>query len=101
MLLHSPTSKTNISSLEFILHLFGVGTSHGQPRTHLTHHGPDSREATTFPHIVFSALLRRSHIRMALFPKTPKGESQNCPELDSQDFGNSYLLASTSDWSEV
>jgi hypothetical protein len=30
------------SWLEFILHTFGVGTSHGQPWTHLTHHGPDS-----------------------------------------------------------
>jgi hypothetical protein len=35
-----------------ILHTLGVGTSHGQPWTHLTHHGPDSGEATTFPHIV-------------------------------------------------
>jgi hypothetical protein len=26
--------------------------------THKTHHGPDSGEATTFPHIVFSATLR-------------------------------------------
>jgi hypothetical protein len=39
------------------MHPFGVGTSHGQPWTHLTHHGLDSREATTFPHIVFSMLL--------------------------------------------
>jgi hypothetical protein len=36
-----------------------------------------------------------------LFPKTPKGESQNCPGFYSRDFGNSYLLALTSDWSEV
>jgi len=35
--------------------------------TYLTHHGPDSGEATTFPHIVFFALLRGSHIRMAFF----------------------------------
>ncbi len=45
-----------------------------------THHGPDSREATTFPHIVFSATLRRSYIQMALFPGTLKLESRNCPE---------------------
>jgi hypothetical protein len=38
---------------------------------------------------------------MALFPRTPKEESQNYPELKSQDFENSYLLAPTSDWSEV
>jgi hypothetical protein len=48
--------------------------------THKTHHGPDSRKATTFPHIVFSAAPRRSYIRMAHFPGTPKLESRNCPE---------------------
>ncbi len=49
--------------------------------THLTHHGPDSREATTFPLIVFSTALRRGYIQMALFPGTPKLESRNCPEI--------------------
>jgi len=53
---------------------FWFGTSHGRPWTHLTHHGPDSGEATTFPHkyslrysaapaskwLLFSGLLRRS-----------------------------------------
>ncbi len=68
------------------MHSFGVGTSHGRPWTHLTHYGPDSGEATTFPHRVFSAALRRGYIRMALFPGTPKEESRNCPGLDSQDF---------------
>ncbi len=48
--------------------------------THKTHHGPDSREATTFPHIVFSATLHGGYIEMALFPETPKLESRNCPE---------------------
>ncbi len=48
--------------------------------THKTHHGPDSGEATTFPHIVFSATLRKGYIQMALFPGTPKLESRNCPE---------------------
>jgi len=101
MLLHGPASKTNTSWLELILHPFSVGTSHGRPWIHLTHHGPDSEKATTFPHILFSALLHGSHIRMALFPGTPKEESRNCPGLNSRDFGISYLLAPTSDWSEV
>jgi len=69
--------------------------------THLTHHGPDSGEATTFPHIVFSTLLHGGYIQMALFPGTPKLESRNCPRLDSRDFGHSQLLAPTCDWSEV
>jgi len=60
MLLHDPASKTNTNWLELILHPFGVGTSPERPWTHLTHHGPDSEEATTFPHIVLSALLRGS-----------------------------------------
>jgi len=47
---------------------------------HETHHDPDSGEATTFPHIVFSAPPRRSYIQMALFLGTPKLEFRNCPE---------------------
>jgi hypothetical protein len=58
-------------------------------RTHLTHHGPDSGEAITFPHIVFSVLLCRTYIWMVFFLGTPKVESRNCPGLDSWDFGHS------------
>jgi len=50
---------------------------------HETHHGPDSGDATTIPHIVYSATLRRTHIQVALFPGTPKLESRNptkCPD---------------------
>jgi len=83
------------------MHPFGVGTSPGWPWIHLTHHGPDSGEATTFPHIVFFALLRGTCIQMAFIPRTPKEESWNCPGLDSQNFGNSQLPAQTSDWDEV
>jgi len=54
---------------------------------YLTHHGPDSGEATTFPHIVFSAFHRGGYIRMVLFLGTPKLESRNYPELESWDFG--------------
>jgi hypothetical protein len=49
--------------------------------THKTHHGPDSGEATTFPHIVFSAARHRGYIHMAQIPGTPKLESRNCPEI--------------------
>jgi len=48
---------------------------------HKTHHGPDSGEATTFPHIVFSAPRFGDYIQMSLFPGTPKLESRNCPEI--------------------
>jgi hypothetical protein len=69
--------------------------------THLTHHGLDLGEATTFPHIVYSTALRRGYIQMALFPGTPKEESWNCLGLESRDFGSSYLPTAISDWSEV
>ncbi len=49
---------------------------------HKTHHGPNSGDATTIPHIVYSATLRRTHIQMAQIPGTPKLESRNptkCP----------------------
>ncbi len=75
MLLHDLASKTNTRWLELILRPFGVGTSHKRPWIHLTHHGPDSGEATTFPHIVCCVLLHWSHIRMTLFPGTFKEES--------------------------
>jgi hypothetical protein len=68
-----------MSWLEIILHAFGVGTSHGLTRTHMTHHGPDSGEANTFPLIVFSATLCRGYIQVTLFLRTPKFESRNCP----------------------
>ncbi len=47
---------------------------------HKTHHSPDSGEVTTFPHIVFSAPHFGDYIQMALFPRTPKLESRNCPK---------------------
>jgi hypothetical protein len=61
------------------MHAFGVGTSHGLTRTHMTHHGPDSGGVTTILPIVFSVPLRRTCTRMALFPGTSKMESRNCP----------------------
>jgi hypothetical protein len=83
-------SKPTTSWFEFILHPLGVGTSHGQPWIHLTHHGPDLGEATNFPPIVFSAARGGGYIQMAHFLGTPKLESQNCPEIVSS--GVSGLL---------
>jgi hypothetical protein len=48
---------------------------------HKTHHGLDSGEATTFPHIVYSAARGGGYIQMAQIPRTPKLESRNCPEI--------------------
>jgi hypothetical protein len=65
---------------------FGARTNHGWLWTHKTHHGPDSGEATTFPHIVYSAPLCGSGLSMAFCPKTPKWESQNCQGWESYNF---------------
>ncbi len=73
-------SKPTRSWLELIMHLLGVETNHEQPWTHLTHHGPDSGEATTFPLIVFYASRGGGYIQMAQILGTPKLESRNCPE---------------------
>jgi hypothetical protein len=51
---------------------FGARKNHGQPRTHKTHHNLDLGEATTFPHIIYSAPPRGSGIRMAFCLGTPK-----------------------------
>jgi hypothetical protein len=56
---------------------FGARTNHRRPRTHKLHHGPNSGEATTLPHIVYSAPPSGSGIRMAFCPGTPTWESQN------------------------
>jgi len=39
--------------------------------------------------------------KLVFIPATPKEESRNCPNLDSRDFGNSWLPTQTSDWDEV
>jgi hypothetical protein len=38
---------------------------------------------------------------MVFCPKTPKEESQNCPNLDSRNFAKAYIFVQTSDWDEI
>ncbi len=61
-------------------HLWVLGLATGTS-DHKTHHGPDSGEATTFPHIVYSATRDGGYIQMAQIPGTPKLESRNCHEI--------------------
>ncbi len=75
--LHPQTNHKRVSSHSGHPWVLGKATA---TLTHKTHHGPNSGEATTFPHIVFSATLRGGYIQMALFPETPKLESRNCLE---------------------
>ncbi len=84
-----PTSKPTTKWLVHILEHLGATTSHGQLSIHKTHHGLDSREATTFPHIVFSTPLHDTYIQMAFCSGTPKEESRNCPNLDFHNFAMS------------
>jgi hypothetical protein len=45
---------------------------------HKTHHGPDLGDATTIPHIVYSAMLRRTYIQVAqILPKLSRRDSRN------------------------
>jgi len=89
LVIRSCIQNQSTSWLVLIRDTLGVGISHGQPWTHLTHHNSNLGEATTFPHIVFSTSHCRTCIQMTLFPGTPKVESRNCPNLDSRDFGRS------------
>jgi len=79
--------KPNTRWLVHSWNTFGARTSHGQIRTHKTHHGPDLGEATTFPLIVHYVFLHEAHIQMTFCPKIPKWESRNSLSWDSCDFG--------------
>jgi hypothetical protein len=61
---------------------FSVRKNHEWPRTHKTQHDPDSKETTTFPHIVYSAPPHGSGIWMAFCLGTPKWESS--PQMGVQ-----------------
>jgi hypothetical protein len=52
---------------------FGVRTSHGQSRTHKTHHDLDLGEVNTFPLTVYYVPLHEAHIQMAFVPGFPNG----------------------------
>jgi hypothetical protein len=78
--LHPKTNHKRVSSHSGHPWVLGQTTC---TLTHKTHHDPDSGEATTFPHIVFSTSLHGDYIQMAHFPGTPKLESRNCPKTVS------------------
>jgi len=56
---------------------FGAQTSHGETRTHKTHHDLDLGEATTFPLIVYFVLGHGTNTQISFCPGTPKWESRN------------------------
>jgi hypothetical protein len=61
--------------------------SHGQTRTHKTHHSLDLGEATTFHLIVYSVPGHETDTQMSFYLETPKWESRNPQSWDSCDFG--------------
>jgi hypothetical protein len=75
----SKRRRSSGALLDLQHYAFGVGTSHRLTRTHMTHHGPDSRGVTTIFPIVFSVLFRHAHTQVVVCPGTPKVESRNCP----------------------
>jgi hypothetical protein len=64
---------------------FGARTNHKRLRTHKTHHGLDSREAITFPHIVYFAPLHEGYIQMAFCPGTVQ-VGRGVPKLPRLEF---------------
>jgi hypothetical protein len=66
--------KTNTRWLVHAWNTFVVRTSHWWPRTHKIHHSPNSREATTFPHIIYSTPIHEALIQMAFCLGTPKSK---------------------------
>ncbi len=61
--------------------IFGAWMNHEQTRIHKTHHGPDLREVTTFPFIVFFVLGHGACIQMSFCPKTLKLGVPKFPKL--------------------
>jgi len=59
----------------------GVGTCHGHLDTQDSPRPGLRSKTTTLLPIVYSAFARGDYIQMALFPGTPKLESQNCFEI--------------------
>jgi hypothetical protein len=52
--------------------IFASRLSHGHTWIHKIHHGPDFKETTTFPLIVYSMISHRGYIQMSFCPKTLK-----------------------------
>jgi len=84
---HKPAQNQTTSWLMHSWSTLGARTSHEQTRTHKIHHGPNLKEATTFPFIVYFVLLHEAHIQMAFCLRTPKWESRNSQSWDSCKFG--------------
>jgi hypothetical protein len=83
---HKPAQNQQASWLAQGWSTFGAKKSHGRPRTHKTHRGSDSGEATTFPHIIYYAPPHMSGIQMVFCLGTPKWESQNRQSWESRNF---------------
>ncbi len=52
--------------------IFSARTNHGQTQIHKTHHGPNLREATTFPLIIFFMPCFKACTQMSFCPETTK-----------------------------
>jgi hypothetical protein len=60
---------------------FVAQMSHGQTRTHKTHHGPNLGETTTFPLILFFVFGHGNITQMSFCPKIPKLGIPKFPKL--------------------
>jgi hypothetical protein len=79
------TNQTR-SCLMHNLNTFGARTSHGQTRTHKTHHNPNLGEAITFPFMVYYVPIHEAHIQITFCPRTPKMGIPKFPKLKLSGF---------------
>jgi hypothetical protein len=70
---HTNLHKLNVRWLVHSWKTFGARMSHGQPRTHNTHHNSDLGEATTFPLIVYFVALQGATSKWLFVPRLPNG----------------------------
>jgi len=72
-LIHTDLHKPDNKLVSACWNTFGARTSHGQTRTHKTHHGPDLGEATTFPLMYILYLSTRPTSKWHFVPGLPSG----------------------------
>jgi hypothetical protein len=73
-LTHTDMYQPNNKLVNACLEHFGARTNHRQTQIHKTHHGPDLKEITTFPLIVYFVPSHETNTQISFCPRTPKWE---------------------------
>ncbi len=81
-------SRTCIQIQHGLVKSHCVGTSHGLTRTHMTHHGLDSGEATTFPFQYSLQLCAEATSKWLFFPGLSRWSPETVPVWTPGTLGN-------------